>query len=268
MKQKKLIAVITISVFVVIICSIPIGKGFIDVLNGKNITQDNVPTEHLHPKTVYGFYYYTNISNVTTIFYTDDIFAVGNPIQSNVLIYLKGIPHDLNVTIIQASAEQDVSWMNGTDSDTYLKGYKDNEKYVSVELSRYIISWNATIDYTPQSEDTQNLWLLWKPIDSHGKWAHEKFPLPTISPAYAFQQVKTNKAILSQIAETKRTNAITTGLTYVIVGFIPVGLVAEFWIEYLIENHFYRREKVKTVNKTEPWNCDFFPDKESSQNNL
>lgn len=215
----------------------------IKVINAENEpTENNSQTIHLHPTIIYSYPYDPYIVNVTTSFHTDDVFAVGNPMSSNIVIFMRDVKIPMNITMVQIGFEPDSLWMNGKNLDAFFQDAKNSNKYISNEVFLQSKA-NLTIPNNPASEDDQTILIFWKPINNfNGTWNHDKFSMQKIYPAWVFQQAKTNKAIQNQIAETKRTNDITTGLTYVIVAFIPIGLVAEFWIEYIIENHFYRKE--------------------------
>lgn len=191
--------------------------------------------------------------NVTLSFTTDDTFSVGNYIKGNLTVHTV---KPFNIEELGAISLIEGSTIPALDSN--------NTKLIEHELNlldhsggfihlwhfhnmtdnsySYIVNFGAT----PTSESTIILIGIAKICDNNFEnciWIHTPtYNYPTIYPYTAKLQAETDRAIQRQALESDTTNNLISGLTLLLAGFVPMGLVIEFWIEYLIENKFYRKE--------------------------
>lgn len=178
---------------------------------------------------------------IFTIFKTNDIFAVNNRIDGDVVVTVND-PRNINQTIgVVLTKKSDTSWMNNqTELREQIKFYFANNLAFKGTANEY--SYKLPFHYVASSDEGETIWVFVQTID--GKWfSYNGLDFPTIAPAGAWIELKNSRII--------------EGLTWVIVGFIPVGLVAEFFILYVIERHFSEKGTAKPSPSTTDDSCPF-----------
>ena len=229
---------------VIIFCGIAILWGSHYVIQGAfevydtqhNKVDDN--TMSLNPEEVYPYcteYPKPCIDNphvfgIVTIFKTNDIFAVNNPIEGNVLVTVND-PQNINQTIgIVVSKKSDTSWINDQEKlKQHIQFFSKYNMTIKGKLQEFL--YNITYHYTPPSDEVYTVLVFLHANDTDKWFSYNNLDFPNIAPVSAWVQLKNSR--------------IVEGLTWVIVGFIPIGLVAEFVILYSVENYFHNLDKSK-----------------------
>jgi hypothetical protein len=86
----------------------------------------------------------------------------------------------------------------------------------------------------------------------------------TISPSSACLQVTTERETLKQIRLQNITDADIVGLSWIAIGVGLVIMGFDIILRIYLDPYADDMKKQKTSTKTEPWNCDFFPDRKKN----
>jgi hypothetical protein len=203
--------------------------GFREVFNTRyNITDEN--TVHLHPQEIYPYVYDQHLQGISTSFETNDMFAAYNKIDVGVVAFLLA-PQNINQTVaFQVVKTSEMSWVNNqTTLNKELKILHDHNRLFQGKLL-WSNAYEMNFTVSPNSNDGLTIWVFLQTLD--GKWfSYGNLDFPTLEPASSLIQLKNSKVI--------------EGLTWVIVGAIPIGLVSEICILYFVEGHFYRKGKTE-----------------------
>jgi len=176
---------------------------------------------------------------------TNDTFSVDNNLRGDITVILQKNTNIIEIASLQLAKGTDLSWTNdGKLIPPQLDKIKKSRHYTngySRGNDTYLISFQtkpateAQLVYVVMlkfhnDQNNTDTWSFSVPMD-----------FPKIYPYTAKLQAETDRAVQRQVLESEITNDTIGGLTWVIVGLVPLGLVTEFWIEYVIENRFSRR---------------------------
>ncbi len=249
-KDKKSVVLIFFIFFVVLGTYTLIVNGILKVINAgtepelAKIASSNQPFPINDSRTE--FVANSNISIIHLLFNTTDVFSVAksfdfiinatviNPKEIDKIIALP-LEADVNMTILK-NKTQTQKIVDNVDKKFLTTLLLDNKTNSSFIGSRKNIALTS-------EGDLIFMLLSYK----NGKIIQEvpvlrEHPLK-IYPRTAELQVYTDRDLRQQIIESTKTNDVITGLTWIIVGLIPIGFVVEFLIEYAIEHHYFRKNK-------------------------
>lgn len=188
------------------------------------------------------------VNTVNTVFVTNAVFAVKNHIDGSITVSVKEPQNTAQVVATVISKKSKTPWSN-LDSSTIMKNLN-----IIKQTSPETFGWSTVPqgqDYTiglsidPSSQESTVIIVFIQKTDDSWHYVGS-YDLPIIEPYASILQLKSNR--------------IMEGLTWVFVGFIPIGLIAEFWIVYLTERHFYliiekTNDKIKPHSK---WHMPFY----------
>lgn len=184
-------------------------------------------------------------------FTTNDTFSVGNPIKIKYTFHtpLFNIER-FGLIIVHKDAYLD--WLNSSNAYVesnltaigYGGGYKENG-FVMNGITGVDVAYTTEAVYPTYVESPDEIVAVFQYHNNTSNktvWYHfDPFDFPTIYPYTAKLQAETNRAIQIQALETDTSNNVVEGLTLILAGLVPIGLVIEFWIEYTIEHYLYRK---------------------------
>jgi hypothetical protein len=218
--------------------SIAIGGGFLEVLD----TQFDLFILP-HNKIVAPFFQpligYTHVTEMNLTLTTNDVFTVNNMINGTVDVNVID-PENISQTFILVFNHDNAGKFETNDqkmlNNLIAIWYKNHQgtfsKQLGISTGGYFIESKFT--FTAYSEDPVDVLVYLQTRD--GTWEYlGAQDFPTIQPINVMTELKNSK--------------IVEGLTWVIVGAIPVGLVSEFYIHSRLENHFYQVEKSERDSK-------------------
>lgn len=192
------------------------------------VDENTVP---LNPSPVTGpFLHDRYVGAVGTTFRTNDIFSVNNTINGQIQVYLINNIH--NVTgfgaVVVAKQSYDFLHMNQQDLNDTLSFFLTNKMLINNGKYQTANEYVMNFTWNPQDETTKTIWVFLQTNDIK-LHPYNGPDFPTIAPASALIELKNTK--------------IVTGLTWIIIGAIPIGLVSELCIIYFTERHFHELEK-------------------------
>jgi hypothetical protein len=239
--KNKIILIFIISVIVIGLSSyFVVLTGVLEVYRTQN-NIENEKTNHLDAQLITPLVNDLHVSKIITNFKTNDIFAINNHIDGIVQIYLNDPQNIHQIVGLLLTKNSDMSWLNVSKENTQksLEVLSNNFQSGTGNLDKNNV-YTIDVHFDPTTEGAWTYWVFAE--DLNGTWFHySNIDLPTIEPADSLSQLKNNR--------------IVEGLTWIIIGAIPIGLVVEFWIEYAIENYFYREENpVKGLLPRNPLN--------------
>jgi hypothetical protein len=221
-----------------IIGSIFIIYGFREVIDSQfNISEENSPIIEFHyPLPIVG---YSQSTGIETTLRTHEMFAVTNTINGTVDVNAID-PQNINQTFV-AIQEHATSGDLRTSNQTllniaipflqlYHQGSYDKLKTIN---NQPVYESNFTFEAGNEAPVDALVYLQTK----NGIWEYlGAQDFPTIEPYNVLIDSKNSR--------------VTEGLTWVIVGAIPVGLMSEIWIHSRIGRHFYELEKADRESKS------------------
>lgn len=248
--HKKWFVVIPLSIFIscVGIALLAIGISLVEKAQHENISEIKA-LEIPKIITYHDEYDSTGKEEFGTVYIdwsTNDTFSVDNNLRGDITVYLQKNVNITEISAMQLGKGSDLSWENnGTLIPIQLDKVKKSNHYMdkySVVNNSYRIPFVTKV--STESPLIVVVILKFQNDQQHiTSWVFSSpFDFPTIYPYTAKLQAETDRAVQRQVLESEITNDTIGGLTWIIVGLVPLGLVAEFWIEYAIENHFYRKE--------------------------
>lgn len=185
----------------------------------------------------------TNIEHLTINFTTSDIFAVNNPYDVNISVILKHPEKISNVvfTLPTASSKFDVL-TNATELFGYLNARGEQHLIFFLDKTQDS-NFAGRFHLKPLiPDDYKAILFLFTPASINGTKATlsvEKIDISktliTVKPYTDLLRVQSDENSNIQILNTNRTNDVVEGLTWVIVGAIP--------LEYAIESRRRNQEK-------------------------
>lgn len=169
----------------------------------------------------------TNVKDFQISFTTLDVFSVNNPIKVNAVLK-PNEPSKIEFAYLQIISLSEFDHVKRYQIQDYIKEY--NKKLVALNLDKTdTFSGNSDTFYSYQGETT--FLLIIKTKDGNFEVIAKDFPLITIYPYSEKLQTDLNRLTIAQIDQNNRaiqsqnrSNSVIEGLTWILLGWLPVDL--------------------------------------------
>lgn len=228
-KQKRLLVILGI-VGVIIL-----GIGVSIIIVAEMKYYDELKSDALKPIPIISdkFYYFTNseIQNVDLVLHTNDVFAVNNPFDFTMTVKTTN-PEKIDKIVVYGVESDNNAYAVTTDS--ILNAEKNGSRFPKFTLLK-----NENNNFTVTVKDLKmfdEIKMAFVLIPYFGDTPHSsvfafKENPVTIYPSADQFQAQTNRDTQRQNIETAKTNAHVEGLTFVIIGIIPLSMFIQIFID-------------------------------------
>jgi hypothetical protein len=209
------------------------GLGGFFVIKGSLEVYDTQSNKFSQP-FYYPLFHFTHATGVIITLTTNYMFATNNRIDGTVDVYVND-PQNINRTFTMVlnhliSSRYETNDQNTLNDIITFERSSSSGAYGKLITLHNQPVYEANFTITAQNEDPLDILFYLQTND--GSWEYlGVLDFPTIQPVHIMTELKN-----SQVVE---------GLTWIIVGAIPIGLVAELCIIYFIERHFYQKDRTE-----------------------